>query len=346
MLESITETITDRRNQASGAVMGLGEHLEELRSRLIWAIYGLVPIFIIAIIYGRSLMELMIAPAITALGEEGQARTLQQTGALESFSSFFYVSFLATVVVGGPWIVYQLWKFVAPGLYSSERRFAYVLAPLSMLLTIAGVCVMYFGMLPLTLAFLIGFGTSLERQTTPAAPLPAGIVLPGMPVLDADPIDAPVGSAWVLKESSEIRVRVGTEPDGTPDIRGMSLTRRSLIEVKLKLDQYVDLFVNLMIVFAICFQLPVVILLLGWAGLVKPAHLRKFRRHAFAGTLVLAAIVTPTSDPISLAVLQVPLYLLYELGIFLLWFLPAERVAKGFDKNADSVDNPDDASGP
>lgn len=345
----VLEPIIERRNSEAGSVMGLGEHLEELRSRVIWALAGLLPILVISLVYGWTLVRWMVRPALDALAREGQREGLQVTSAMESFSAYFYVVVLATLVVGGPWIVFQLWKFVAPGLYGNERRFAYVLAPLSLVLAVSGVAVMYFGMLPMALSFLITFGTDEMRQPVSSAALPAGVVLPTVPVLDADPDRAQPGQMWVNRELRQVRIALPTAKlvgvpgvipgglsgsaeaagpaEGMVEVFAVALSKPSSLDVNLKLDQYVDLFVNLTLVFAVAFQVPVVMLLLGWSGLVSPKMLGKYRKHALAASVIVGAVVSPTGDPISLLVLQVPLYLLFELGLLLMKVLPAERVA-------------------
>lgn len=337
------EKVIDRRNSES--VMGLGEHLEELRTRVLWAIVPLIPVFVITMIYGAELLEFMIRPALKALKEKGQDPHLQVTTALETFTSYFYVAFIAAAAVGGPWIIYQLWKFVAPGLYSNEKRFAYVLAPLSLVLSVAGACMMYFGMLPVGLAFLIGFGAEIGTHATPTAPLPAGFMLPAAPILEADPDKPLAGQYWINKPLEELRICLAVDDKGVADVRRLAhLSRTTTIETHLKLDTYVDLFLMLMLVFIVAFQLPVVILLLGWAGIVNVKLLGKWRKFALAGSIILGALVSPTGDPISLAMLQVPLYLLYELGILLLRVLPASRVA-GKPKGDAAIDD-HDAGGP
>ncbi|MCW5764392.1 MAG: preprotein translocase subunit TatC [Phycisphaeraceae bacterium] len=313
------------------ATMGLGEHLEELRRRLLWCIVGLVPIFVGALLLGDRLLDLMIRPVLRALREEGLPATLQATGVLETFMAWFKVSLIATVVVGGPWILYQVWKFVAPGLYSNERRFAYVLAPLSAVLTVAGITFMYWVMLPAGLAFLVHFGNDLGAEKIETAPVPEGVVIPMWPVLKADPTDARPGQVWINETVHEIRVCVGTvtDPSGkqVPDIRGAVITRQATIAQQYRVREYVDLFFGLALAFAVAFQLPVVVLLLGWIGIVTPKGLGTYRKHAFFLCAVVGAVLTPTPDPLSMTLLMVPMYLLYEAGIILLRLLPASRVA-------------------
>ncbi|MFN0012039.1 MAG: twin-arginine translocase subunit TatC [Phycisphaerales bacterium] len=328
------EQIIDRRNK--DAVMGLGEHLDELRTRLIVALLGLVPILLVALYFGDWLLAAILKPATHALHAGGQDARMQATGALETFGAYFYVSFLATLIVGGPWIIFNLWKFVAPGLYANERRFAYVLAPLSAILSAAGVAMMYFLVLPIILEFLIGFGAGLGTAPVITAPLPAGITLPAVPVLAADPPDPQPGQAWINRELNELRVCVAAATDGPggatrapvpADIRGTPLSKHTLIVNQLKVSEFLDLFLQLTLAFVVTFQLPVVVLLLGWAGLVTPAMLSKYRKYALLGAVVVGAGISPTSDPVSLILLASPLYLLYELSIVLLRVLPAKILA-------------------
>ncbi len=340
------DKVIERRNAES--VMGLGEHLDELRTRVVMAVVGLLPILVVALIYGRALLSLLMEPAVKALRLDGQAGQMQVTSAMEAFSAYFYVVVVVTLVVGGPWVLYQLWKFVAPGLYTNERRFAYILAPLSVTLTILGVLLMYFVMLPLALSFLVNFASTLGPQKIVSAPVPAGVVLPSLPVLAADPAEPKAGEMWVNRELNAIRVCLqGPGEDGTaPLIMGTDLSSSGTLAVHLKLSEYIELFLTLALVFALTFQLPVVLLLLGWVGVVNVGMLRKHRKYAFAGAVVLAAVASPTGDPGSLAVLQLPMYLLYEFSILLLWLLPASRVAGTPRTNADDDASPTDATGP
>ena len=337
--------VIERRNADS--VMGLGEHLDELRHRVMMAVVGLLPILVIALVYGRALLDLLMEPAVRALRLDGQAGQMQVTSAMEAFSAYFYVVVLVTLIVGGPWVLYQLWRFVAPGLYLNERRFAYILAPLSVILTVVGVLLMYFVMLPLALSFLVNFASTLGVQTIKVEPLRAGMVLPSLPVLAGDPPAPSVGQMWVNRELNAFRVCVaeGIEGGAAPVIMGSDLSSSGTLAVHLKLSEYIDLFLTLALVFALTFQLPVVLLLLGWIGVVNVQMLRKNRKYAFAGAVVLAAVASPTGDPGSLAVLQLPMYLLYEFSILLLWLLPASRVA-GAQRGGDDDPKPTDATGP
>lgn len=345
--------VVNRRN--AEAVMGLGEHLDELRKRVMLAVVGLLPIFIVAVVYGQTLLTFILRPAVSALRDAGLPPDMQITGFMEGFSAYFYIAFVVTVAIGAPWVLYQLWKFIAPGLYASERKFVHILAPLSSVLAISGMALMYYVMLPIALGFLTGFALDLGKEDIRTVKVPPGTVFPIIPTFAGDPESAPPGAMWINTDVAELRFAVpvgasasanaegskdaaGSTATTTPTTaaspapsasviyRGVPLRSHSLVTVAPKIDQYLSLFINLALLFAICFQLPAIILLLGWLGLVTTKFLGKYRKFAFAGAVVVAAVASPTGDPLSLAILQIPLYLLYELGILLLWLLPASRI--------------------
>lgn len=315
--------------------MPFGDHLEELRRRLIWALVGLAPIFLLAMVFGRELLELLIAPVQAQLRAAGQPESLQATGPLETIGAWLRVGFAATIMVGLPWVVWQFWLFVAPGLHEHEKRFARIVMPMSAVLTVLGIAFLYFVMLPAMLLFLIRFGAELSRPEVETAPVPPAMVLPpGPPWLDADPVDPPPGSTWINRKLHQQRFAVPKLDAeggvvGVEGIVGMSLTPASGIQQQYRISEYTSLVFFMGIAFAIGFQTPVVVLLAGWVGLVDRAFLAKNRKYAVFVCAVAAAVLTPSPDPFSMMVLAVPLYVLYEFGLVLLRVMPARRVAGG-----------------
>ncbi|MCC6675910.1 MAG: twin-arginine translocase subunit TatC [Phycisphaerales bacterium] len=312
-----------------GAVMSFGDHIEELRRRLLFGLLGAVPIFALAVYYGQSILEFLVLPVQNALRHEGQRPTLQATNVLETFFSYFKIAGIVTLLLAGPWLLWQLWKFVAPGLYQHERRFAYLLVPMSALLTILGIVFLYFIILPAMLKFFVHFGSEMGRPVTPIiGALPEGVTLPVYPVLEGDPKDPAVGAVWINRLLNELRCNVAL-PGQPPVIMGMPLTKGAGIEQQYRIKEYLDLFLSMMLAFAGGFQTPVLVMLLGWAGVIDRAMLKHYRKHVVLICAVAAAILTPTPDPLTMSLLAIPLYLLFELGGFLLWALPADRVARG-----------------
>ncbi len=304
--------------------MTLGEHLEDLRRRLILAILGLVPILVLGLAVAIQTLELLMVPVRRSLSAQGLPPEMLATGPLEPFFAYVKIAVVITAIVGSPWILYQLWRFISPGLYSSERRFVYVLIPMSALLSALGVLFLYFVILPVVLTFFIKFGASIGERTTPVVEVAPEMVFPTIPTLAGDPAEPSEGQAWINTDLMQFRVAI-PEGDGVI-VRGTALTKGFGISQQYRVIEYVKLILNLAIAFVIGFQTPVVVLLLGWAGLVDRAMLIKYRRHAVLVAAVVSALLTP-ADPLSMLLLAGPLFILYELGGVLLVLLPASRVA-------------------
>lgn len=316
-------------------VMPFGEHLEELRRRLILALWGVVPVLILSFVFGQRIVQFLIEPMIRTLVQANLGSGLIATGPLESFMTYFKVVLTVTILVSSPWIIYQAWMFVAPGLYSNERRFAYLLAPMSLTLTIVGVSFCYLVMLPITLFFLATFGSQMAPYNVHTAPLPQGVTLGSLPILHADPPEPAIGNAWINEDLHQLRVCVGIDAEKHAVIMHLPLSSGGAISQQYRLSEYVNLLLGFCLAFAVSFQMPVAVLLLGWANIVQVAALRKYRRHAAFACAVLGAVLTPTADPFTMLLLAGPIYLLYELGIVLLQTLPASRVSEGiFTKKA------------
>ncbi len=322
------------REEIKQKIMPFGEHLEELRRRLILALLGTVPILVLSLAFGRTALQFIVRPIQAALHRADLASVLQATSPLETFGSYLKVSLTITILVGLPWMLLQLWLFVAPGLYASEKRFAYLLAPMSMVLSILGMAFCYWVMLPVALAFFVNFGSTIAQPVVATAPLHAGVVLPVLPLLDADPTDPPEHGLWFNNELRELRYCVHGAGEGGGDVRpvivGVPLVSASAIAQQYRVSEYVGFLLSMSIAFALAFQMPVVVLLLGWANIITPAVMRKYRRHAIFACAAAAAIITPTPDPFNMFLLAGPLYALYEVGLLLLRVLPASLVAEGF----------------
>lgn len=309
-------------------LMSFGEHLEELRTRLIHSLIGVAALFILGLFFGSTLLEILCAPVLHELHEAGQAPSLLATSPLEAFGSYIKVATVFALLLGMPWLLFQLWLFVAPGLYANEQRFVYFLLPLSVVLTLVGVAVLYFIILPISLYFLITFGSGLIDQHMPSIALPEGALLGNVPVLKGDPTGAAVGSMWVNDALGQIRVQVSAGK-----VMGLPLVSGGMIAQQYRISEYVDLVFLLALAFAIAFQVPLVLLLLGWAGFLTPQDLTKYRKQVLLGCVIGAALL-PTQDPWSLILLSVMLYGLFEFGIVLMRFVPARRVAAGLMNSA------------
>ncbi len=137
--------------------MTFGEHLEELRSRLLRAIVATVAAFIAAFCFADALMAVATRPYRVVTESLRQDPSLKAIGPGQGFFAYMQVCLVAGLAVAGPVWIHQLWAFIAAGLYSRERRFVYRFFPLALVLFAAGVALGYFVMVPLGLRFLLTF---------------------------------------------------------------------------------------------------------------------------------------------------------------------------------------------
>jgi sec-independent protein translocase protein TatC len=343
-------------------IMSFGEHLEELRKRLGWALIVPLPLAIVFFFFAPYLREILIAPLFAALRANGQTVQVQALSPAETITTDMKLAVIAALSVSAPWLLYQLWKFVSPGLYVHERRYVHFLTPLSSVMTMCGIALFYWVLLPFTLLFLVSFGAARARTVPmpPAAVAPDGTAAEApakpqpfaFPVLDEDPAEPKPGQAWLSTKDQVLRIAVPLQqssPNAVIELAtdaskllsgetGPTEQQLSILEVPLtvlggvsqvyRLSEYINFTLLLLAGSVIAFQMPIAVLLLGWVGLVSPKFLREKRRWAVFGMAIIAAVVTPP-DVTSMLLLLIPLWLLYELGIILLVFVPAHRVSQG-----------------
>ena len=152
----------DDEEEAGMLRMSFMEHLEELRSRIIKAVYGLVVAFVISLVYAGKLWDIISDPAVEALKHlKVDPPQLAQLTPMEGFSIIWVkLPLLCSIFIASPWVVYQLWAFIAPGLYKKERRWALPFVLVSAGLFIAGGLFAYFLAFRFGLEFLLGIGMS------------------------------------------------------------------------------------------------------------------------------------------------------------------------------------------
>jgi len=142
--------------------MSFMEHLEELRARIIRALYGLLVAFVLALVFAGKLWDIVSDPAVEALKHlHVDPPQLAQLTPMESFSIIWVkLPLLCSVFLASPWIVYQVWAFISPGLYKKERNWALPFVLLTAGLFIGGGCFAYFLAFRYGLEFLLGIGMS------------------------------------------------------------------------------------------------------------------------------------------------------------------------------------------
>ncbi len=338
-------------HELSHGMMSFGDHLEELRRRLVLAVVVPLPLAILLFLVASTIRNLLIEPALQAMTANGLPARMQALGPAEVLTTDLKLSLLGAVVLSAPWILWQAWKFIEPGLYREEKRFVHVLIPGSAILTITGLAFLYWVMLPLMLQVLIAFGVPGPGDAF-GIPDPgdriATIVSDGapvFPVLSEPPAQPAPGQVWIDAATRSLMVVVPVAEGGDSfEILSTPLSRAGTISQEFRLGEYIGFVMTLALAIAVAFQMPLVILLLGWIGIVERETLRRQRRYALLVCAVLGAVLTP-ADIVSMVLLFIPLYVLYELGIVLLAFAPADRVASGTVLGAGSASRTSDHAG-
>ncbi|HUV41669.1 MAG TPA: twin-arginine translocase subunit TatC [Sedimentisphaerales bacterium] len=145
------------------STMSLGDHLEELRMRLLLALAGLAVAFIICLVFGRYIIVFIKAPYTQVMGQQAQLTTLAPA---EVVISYIKICLISGLIVSSWWVFYQVWMFVAAGLYTHEKRYVHLAVPFSAALFVTGALFFLFVVAPVCLRFFIKFGDVLSLQRT------------------------------------------------------------------------------------------------------------------------------------------------------------------------------------
>jgi len=325
--------ITDRPSRIA-STMSFGDHLDELRKRVFLAIVVPVPLMLILFFFAENIRNFLCEPLLSAMRANDITAQLTVLSPAETMMTDLKLSLALAVVISTPWVLWQGWKFVAPGLHQHEQRFVRLLLPGSGVLGILGLTLLYLVMLPLMLRVLVGF--SISPATTTAAGMPPSPtqVAPatgatGLAILEQDPAAPSAGQSWVNASTRELRIALPVAGDSSKvEIASVALQHPGMLVAAFRLSEYLDFVLLFALGFALAFQLPIVLLLLSWIGVVNPKMLRKNRKYAFFTVIVLAAAIAP-GDLLSLFVVAVPLYFLFEFSIWLIVLAPPSRVASG-----------------
>lgn len=269
-------TNTDEIEDSSAPLI---EHLAELRTRLIRSVIAFVIGIVVAFTVAEPILQFLVQPIEATLRELGDpSPTLQYTSPQEYLFTLFRISMVFGFALAFPVISYQLWRFVAPGLYRSEKGAFLPFLIASPFMFLLGAAFAQFVVTPLAMQFFLGFA-------------------------DVSSIFANLLSATTGDVPEEIVV----VPETT---EGVKITFFG------KVNELLDITLKFIIAFGLCFQLPVLLTLMGKAGLVSAEGLGSVRKYAMVGILVLAALVTPP-DVITQVILFVVVYGLYEVSILL-----------------------------
>jgi sec-independent protein translocase protein TatC len=258
--------------------MSLAEHLRELRKRLVRSGIAIAAGMVIGWIYYDRIFAWLSEPFTDIVAEaQAQGRTvvLALTGVADPFTLQLQIAAMVGVIIAAPVWLYQIWRFITPGLHRHERRWALGFAAAATPLFLAGVLMAYW-VLPSGLALLFGF-------------TPAGV--------------------------------------------------ENIVSV----DRYLDFFVRTILVFGVGFLLPLLVVLLNFAGLLTGQTLISWWRAIILIVFVFAAIATPTGDPWNMALLAAPILLLVSIAVGICVLNDKRRARKRSAQGYDQWDD-DEAS--
>jgi sec-independent protein translocase protein TatC len=233
--------------------MGFLDHLEELRSRILKAVLSVLLFSIIAAFFSDFLVKQVLLGPLLAVGLKPQV--LKPYGIM---LTYMQVVVVVGIIGAMPVILYQLWKFIAPGLMPNERKYASGIVFFTTFCFMSGILFAYFILVPTALTFFSTFGTDV-------------------------------------------------------------------FELNIAIDEYISFLLSLILGAGLVFELPMITYFLSKFGLVTPKMMRKYRRHAVVGILIISAIVTPTPDILTQSLLAAPMILLYEFSIFISSFAQRKK---------------------
>ena len=301
--------------------MTVGEHLEELRGRLVKSLVGFFIAFFVCFYFSDQTIGYFCRPLITALKAYDVSPQLIAAEVTEGFMVKIRIAMITAAALAGPWMLYQLWQFVAAGLFPHERKYVTRYLPLSLGLFVSGMLFVYFAVLPFTLDFFISQIVDMPLpggeavQTTAATTAPATQAslanAPIIPSFPGVPSNLPDGIIIYDQIDQRLKAKLGGV------IRVLPFNSNNLMSPEIELGKYISLVVMMLISVAIAFQLPLVVLLLERIGIVEVKDLRAARRYVYFAIVVASAVISP-GDAITVTVALVgPLILLYEFGIWL-----------------------------
>lgn len=231
--------------------MSLADHLRELRRRLIISVVAVLVGGVAAYFLYSHILTFFLHPycAIQRQGNRNQSCTLLILDPIDNLTIRLKIAFFGGFVLALPVLLWQVWRFITPGLHPREKRYAvpFVLASL----------------------LLFAFGAFVALETLPLA------------------------------------------------LRFFHTVGGSQLSSFYAPDPYLRLVILMIVVYGLGFEFPVVLVALLLARVLTTAKLRKWRRYTFVGVVAAAAIFTPSSDPVSMFALAIPLYLFYEGSILI-----------------------------
>jgi sec-independent protein translocase protein TatC len=294
--------------------MSLGDHLEELRLRLVRALLGYFVAFVGCLVFVKDFVfPFFCEPLLRVLQEYDMNPQLYSTSAGDTFALYLQVSAIAAAVIAGPWVIWQMWLFIAAGLYPSERKAVTKYVPLSIALMLIGVAFAFWIVLPWTLQFFLHFTADI-RLPNSFSPVAAAVTPDSVfqvPTLEGDPPEPVEGQMWFNSVQQRLKFALGGQ------VRVVQFGPENLVAPIVTIPTYVNLVMALIGLFAIAFQLPLVVMAVVALGIVDVAELKEMRRVVYFVMVIVAAVITPGDVVVATLALIIPLIGLYEFGLLM-----------------------------
>lgn len=247
-----------KEGEPAPGAMGFFDHLAELRQRLIYSLVAITAGCIVGLVFWEQIYGFMAWPIRDAFLKAALENRLVFTNPLAPVKLALEVGLYAGVFLAAPVIFWQVWLFVAPGLYRNERRVMLPFVFSSSALFVLGAYFAHRVVLPLTLQFLLEFG-------------------------------------------------------------------KKFFQPFITINEYFSLWLTMVLWMGIIFQLPVLIFILSWLGIVTPGFLWHYFRHAIVVIAIVAAVVTPTTDAFTMTIFAAPMVALYVVGIGVSYLVTLRR---------------------
>ncbi len=237
--------MSDKEVSEVGSDLSLIDHLIELRDRILKSVLSVFVLFLSLFYFSNDIYTFVATPLLNVLPENMGMIAIDPTS---PFFAPFKLTFYVSLFLAAPYILYQLWSFIAPGLYQNEKALAIPLFASSVILFYAGIAFAYYVLFGFVFAFFVSVA-------------PDGILV-------------------------------------TPDI-----------------NSFLSFALTIFFAFGMAFEIPIAVFLLIWAGIVEPDDLSSKRPYVVVGCFIVGMLLTPP-DPFTQSMLALPMWLLFEIGIF------------------------------
>ena len=261
MSDSTTDTSSTDPKREVMPTMGFLDHLEELRRRLIHSIAAVAVGFCVCWWKVERIYDIMQRPIMEVLKANGMSEKLVYLNPVEPFNLYLKIAAIAGLFLTSPYVLYQVWMFISPGLYRNEKRYVVPFMFSTIILFLAGGYFGYKVVYPQALGFLVHFGRQFQPMIT--------------------------------------------------------------------ISEYTSLFLSIILGMGLIFEMPILVFFLALMGIVSAGFMLRNFRYAILLIFIVAAIVTPTPDVLSMCIFAAPMVGLYAVSIGIAWLVhPKQRQAR------------------